>query len=77
MSTTDSVAKFDASRANEYEQQSRIALAGYDACHELAACMLAASLGSGGAARVLVVGDPPVPEQGLPSILSSLIKLLN
>lgn len=56
MSTTDSVAKFDASRANEYEQQSRIALAGYDACHELAACMLAASLGSGGAARVLVVG---------------------
>ncbi|MES2105335.1 MAG: class I SAM-dependent methyltransferase [Pseudomonadota bacterium] len=51
-----SVAKFDASRANEYEQQSRIALAGYDACHELAACMLAASLGSGGTAHILVAG---------------------
>lgn len=49
-------AKFDAARAGEYEQQSRIALAGYDACHELAACMLAASLGSGTAAHVLVVG---------------------
>ncbi len=47
---------FDASRAGDYEQQSRIALAGYEACHELAACMLAAALGSGRTARVLVVG---------------------
>ena len=38
-----SAAKFDTSRAAEYETQSRIALAGYDACHELAACLLAAS----------------------------------
>lgn len=53
---TDSAQKFDPSRASEYEQQSRIALAGYEACHELAACMLAASLGSGTAARILVVG---------------------
>jgi tRNA (cmo5U34)-methyltransferase len=53
---TDSASKFDPSRAGEYEQQSRIALAGYDACHELAACMLAATLGTGSAARVLVVG---------------------
>jgi tRNA (cmo5U34)-methyltransferase len=52
----DSAGKFDPSRAGEYEQQSRIALAGYDACHELAACMLAATLGTGGAARVLVAG---------------------
>jgi tRNA (cmo5U34)-methyltransferase len=52
----DSAAKFDTSRAGEYEQQSRIALAGYDACHELTACMLAASLGSGTAAHILVVG---------------------
>ena len=52
----DSAAKFDPSRAAEYEQQSRIALAGYDACHELAACMLAAALGSGTAAHVLAVG---------------------
>jgi tRNA (cmo5U34)-methyltransferase len=52
----DSAAKFDTSRASEYEQQSRIALAGYDACHELAACMLAASLGSGTSAHILVVG---------------------
>lgn len=52
----DSAAKFDTSRAGEYEQQSRIALAGYDACHELSACMLAACLGSGTTAQVLVVG---------------------
>ncbi|EHP37913.1 methyltransferase domain-containing protein [Cupriavidus basilensis OR16] len=52
----DSAAKFDPSRAGEYEQQSRIALAGYDACHELSACMLAATLGAGRAAEVLVVG---------------------
>ncbi|TWI55028.1 tRNA (cmo5U34)-methyltransferase [Pseudomonas duriflava] len=48
--------KFDASRAGEYARQSRIALAGYDACHELAACVLAASLGNGVPARILVVG---------------------
>lgn len=52
----DAAQKFDASRAGEYEQQSRIALAGYDACHELSACMLAAALGSGRAARILVAG---------------------
>ncbi len=51
-----SVKKFDSTRAGEYEQQSRIALAGYDACHELSACLLAASVGSGTAARILVVG---------------------
>lgn len=54
--TQDSAAKFDASRAAEYARQSRIALAGYDACHELCACMLSAALGEGKAARVLVVG---------------------
>ncbi len=54
--STDPAAKFDPARAGEYEQQSRIALAGYDACHELAACMLAAALGSGGVAQVLVAG---------------------
>lgn len=53
---TSSAAKFDAARAGEYEQQSRIALAGYDACHELSACMLAASLGAGSSADILVVG---------------------
>jgi tRNA (cmo5U34)-methyltransferase len=58
MTTTspDSAGKFDPSRAAEYEQQSRIALAGYDACHELSACMLSARLGAGSAAKVLVVG---------------------
>ena len=54
--TQDSATKFDASRAGEYARQSRIALAGYDACHELSACMLSAALGEGKAARVLVVG---------------------
>jgi tRNA (cmo5U34)-methyltransferase len=48
--------KFDPARANEYQAQSRIALAGYDACHELAACMLSATLGGDVAAHVLVVG---------------------
>ncbi|NNA46052.1 class I SAM-dependent methyltransferase [Pseudomonas lactis] len=48
--------KFDTSRANEYARQSRIALAGYDACQDLAACMLAASLGDAPSAKVLVVG---------------------
>jgi tRNA (cmo5U34)-methyltransferase len=52
----DSARKFDASRAAEYEQQSRIALAGYDAFHEVAACMLVASLGTGQEAHVLVAG---------------------
>ena len=53
---TDPVRKFDAVRAAEYEAQSRIALAGYEACHELSACMLAVALGSGSAAQILVVG---------------------
>jgi len=48
--------KFDTSRANEYAQQSRIALAGYDACHDLSACMLAASLAGISSVKVLVVG---------------------
>ncbi|WMT92600.1 class I SAM-dependent methyltransferase [Pelagibacterium sp. H642] len=53
----DSATKFDSSRAGDYERQSRIALAGYDACHELSACMLSAALGQQRrAARVLVVG---------------------
>ncbi|QND52851.1 class I SAM-dependent methyltransferase [Phyllobacterium sp. 628] len=57
MSQTDQAAKkFDSSRAAEYETQSRIALAGYEACHELAACILAAALGTGGDRRILVVG---------------------
>jgi tRNA (cmo5U34)-methyltransferase len=54
--TEQAAAKFDGSRAEEYERQSRIALAGYEACHELAACLLAASLGAGRAARILVAG---------------------
>lgn len=55
-SAQTSADKFDTSRANEYAKQSRIALAGYDACHDLAACMLAASLGHSPSANVLVVG---------------------
>jgi tRNA (cmo5U34)-methyltransferase len=57
MTPTDQAAgKFDPSRAAEYEQQSRIALAGYEACHELAACLLAAALGAGSSATILVAG---------------------
>jgi tRNA (cmo5U34)-methyltransferase len=52
----DSASKFNSSRAEEYGKQSRIALAGYDACHELSACMLAAALGPQSTAEVLVVG---------------------
>jgi tRNA (cmo5U34)-methyltransferase len=51
-----SAAKFDLSRAGEYQTQSRIGLAGYDACHELAACILSALLGNGSRANILVVG---------------------
>ncbi|MFG1399743.1 MULTISPECIES: class I SAM-dependent methyltransferase [Roseixanthobacter] len=53
---TASAAKFDATRAGEYAEQSRIALAGYDACHELAACLLSADLGESLDRRILVVG---------------------
>jgi tRNA (cmo5U34)-methyltransferase len=56
MATSEAAQKFDPARAGEYEAQSRIGLAGYDACHELAACMLAAALGSGTDAQVLVAG---------------------
>jgi len=52
----ESTQKFDPTRAAEYRTQSRIALAGYDACHELSACMLAAALGTGRPADLLVVG---------------------
>jgi tRNA (cmo5U34)-methyltransferase len=55
-SATEAARKFDPSRAGEYEQQSRIGLAGYDACHELAACMLTATVGRATEARVLVAG---------------------
>ena len=54
--TAQAAAKFDAARAGEYDRQSRIALAGYDACHDLAACMLSAALGPGTPARLLVAG---------------------
>ncbi len=54
--TQNSAAKFDASRAGEYARQSRIGLAGYDACHELSACILSAALDGKKPARVLVVG---------------------
>lgn len=52
----DAAQKFDLTRAGEYETQSRIALAGYEAFHELAACMLSAALGHGAAAEILVGG---------------------
>jgi tRNA (cmo5U34)-methyltransferase len=48
--------KFDPSRAAEYDQQSRIALAGYDACHELTTCMLASILGEASRSDILVAG---------------------
>jgi len=54
--TLDPTAKFDNSRAGEYARQSRIGLAGYDACHELSACMLSAALDGKQQARVIVVG---------------------
>lgn len=55
-SSSNPADKFDTSRANEYARQSRIALAGYDACQDLAACMLAARLGDAPSATILVVG---------------------
>ncbi len=55
-SSVNPLEKFDSTRADEYARQCRIALAGYDACHDLAACMLAASLGQARAAQILAVG---------------------
>ncbi len=54
--TSNPAQKFDPTRAGEHETQSRIALAGYEGCHEFAACMLAVTLGAGSAAQILVVG---------------------
>jgi tRNA (cmo5U34)-methyltransferase len=54
--STASAAKFDAARSGEYAVQSRIALAGYEACHDVAACLLSATLGRGGNATILVTG---------------------
>ena len=56
MTSLASAAKFDSERAADYAVQSRIALAGYEACHELSACILAAALGTGRDARILVAG---------------------
>lgn len=56
MSSTSAAQKFDPARANDYQTQSRIALAGYDACHELAACMLSVTLSGNSSAHILVVG---------------------
>lgn len=53
---SDSAKKFDASRAAAYDRQARVALAGYEAMHELGACCLAAALGPGGRRSLLVVG---------------------
>jgi hypothetical protein len=55
-SQSEAAQKLDLARAAEYETQSRIALAGYEACHELADCMLAAALGRGTAARIMAAG---------------------
>lgn len=52
----DSASKFDSDRASEYAQQSRIALAGYEACHDLAACLLSSVLGADTRSKILVVG---------------------
>lgn len=46
---------FDAAHARDYDRNGRIALAGYDAFHELTACMLKAAL-QRDEARLLVVG---------------------
>jgi tRNA (cmo5U34)-methyltransferase len=54
--TSSSHAKFDEGRAGEYARQARIALAGYDACHELCACILSAALDGRRDASILVVG---------------------
>ena len=53
---SESAAKFDSTRAGDYDRQARIALAGYEACHELTACVLAAALGSGTKKSLLIVG---------------------
>lgn len=51
----DAKEKFEA-RAKEYDQQSRIALAGYEACHELTACMLSSTIERATDVKILVGG---------------------
>ncbi len=55
--------RFDPVRAKEYEQQSRIVVAGYDAGHELSASVLAEALGSGTSAQILVSGAGGKPRR--------------
>lgn len=54
--TESASGKFSGKRADDYAVQSRIALAGYDACQQLGACILSAALPSGVPASILVVG---------------------
>lgn len=53
---SDAARKFDPSRAAAYDRQARVALAGYEAMHELGACCLAATLGTGGRRSLLIAG---------------------
>lgn len=72
-----SVDKFDASCANEYGRQSRIALAGCATCQDLAACMLAASLGDQRSANILAsAGDVIQPAVLLLAGQGMLIKAI-
>ncbi len=70
MSLPSAAQKFDPARASEYQTRSRIALAGYDACHELAACMLSATLNGNSSACILVVGVGGSARDFAPKILS-------
>jgi len=61
LNSTDSKDKFEA-RAREYDQQSRIALAGYEACHELTACILASTIDRRRDVTILAAGSGTAQE---------------
>ena len=70
--------KFDGTRAAEYAHQSRIALPGYEACHELSACMLLATVGQSAEAEILVAGAGRTAQEivtiaALPLIISLIV----
>lgn len=56
MPPADAAAKFDADRAADYDRQARIALAGYEAMHELTGGLLRAALGTDRERSLLIAG---------------------
>lgn len=75
MHSPAAITEFNHSPAQEYATHSRIALAGYDACHELSACLLSAHLGD--ADWNIVVGGASAPDPHSKAIPGRLLNELS